>query len=136
VEQEGMCYFTHKEKERIFTNYYREILGKAASTQNLIDLEKVYPSRTDLFSLTQPFSEEEVLKALKLIPRDKSLGPDGFGSGIYLDFWDQVKPDIMNLSTNSLMNNFSWTETTGRKSFSSKRKKTHVLLMPIDLCLF
>jgi hypothetical protein len=40
---------------------------------------------------------EEIYKALKLIPRDKSPGPDGFGSAFYQDFWNIVKVDIMNL---------------------------------------
>jgi hypothetical protein len=96
VEQDGMRFFTHKEKERIFTDLYRNILGKKTITQDLIDLEEMYPSQINLSSLTHPFFEAEVLKALKLIPRDKSPGLDGFGSGFYQDFWDKVKPDIMN----------------------------------------
>jgi hypothetical protein len=90
-------FFTHKEKERILTDFYRIILGTKASTQDLIDLKEVYPNRVDLSSLAQPFSEEEIHKALILIPRDKSPGPGGFGSGFYQDFWAQVKPYIINL---------------------------------------
>jgi hypothetical protein len=48
-------------------------------------------------TLSQPFTEEEIHNALKLIPRDKSPGPDGFGSGLFQDFWNLVKPDILNL---------------------------------------
>jgi hypothetical protein len=44
VEQDGMRFFTHKEKERIFTDLYRNILGKKTITQDLIDLEEMYPS--------------------------------------------------------------------------------------------
>jgi hypothetical protein len=50
----------------------------------------------DLTPLSVPFSEIEIHKALKSIPRDKSLGPDGFGSAFYQDFWSIIKPDIIN----------------------------------------
>jgi hypothetical protein len=86
VEQDGMHFFMHKERERIFTDYYQNILGKKAITHYLIDLEEVYPNKVNLSFLTQPFSKEEILRTLKLIPRDKSLGLDGFGSGFYEDF--------------------------------------------------
>jgi hypothetical protein len=107
-----VCISLHIKRERIFTDFFQNILGKKASTQDLIDLEEVYPNKVDLSFLSQPFSEEEILKALKLIPRDKtleilkalkliprdkSLGPDGFGSGFYQDFYDLVKSDILNL---------------------------------------
>jgi hypothetical protein len=98
IEQEGMCFFTHKEKERIFTDYYRDILEKSAQIQSLIGLDEVYPNQEDLSSLSQPFTEQEVLKALKQIRRDKSPGQDGFGSAFYYDFWTTVKIDIMNFS--------------------------------------
>jgi hypothetical protein len=64
VEQYGLHFFTHKEKERIFTDFFQNILGKKVSTQDLIDLEEVYPNKVDLSFLSQPFSEEEILKAL------------------------------------------------------------------------
>jgi hypothetical protein len=50
VESEETHFFTHREKER------------------------------DLSSLSSPFLEQEIHNALKQIPRDKSPGPDGFGS--------------------------------------------------------
>jgi hypothetical protein len=39
---------------------------------------------------------QEMHSALKQIPRDKSQGPDGFGSGFYQDFWNMVSSDIIN----------------------------------------
>jgi hypothetical protein len=56
-----------------------------------------YPHQQNLSSLTQPFSEQEIHKALWAIPRDKSPGPNGFGSAFFQDFWTLVKPDILNL---------------------------------------
>jgi hypothetical protein len=93
-----MRHFTNKEKERILTtSFYHEIMGKTTSTLPLIDIQEVYPNRLDLSCLSRPFSTEEIHKALKHIPRDKSLGPDGFGSAFYRDFWDITKVDILNI---------------------------------------
>jgi hypothetical protein len=97
VDHDGMFFFSHKEKEHILSDYYRDILGNSVATQEFIDLEEVYPTQIDLSTLTQPFSEDEILNVLKLIPRDKSPGPDGFGSGFYQDFWSLIKLDILTL---------------------------------------
>jgi hypothetical protein len=78
VDSHGTRFFSHKEKELIFINFYWEILGKNFTSQNLIDLEEVYPDLIDLSPLTFPFTKLEIHKALKQIPRDKSPGPDGF----------------------------------------------------------
>jgi hypothetical protein len=48
-------------------------------------------------SLTIPFSEHEIHKALKQVPREKSPGLDGFGSAFYLDFWGTTKQDIIKI---------------------------------------
>jgi hypothetical protein len=73
---------------------YRNILGKSAPSIPLIELNVVYPNQVDLSSLSRPFGEE-ILKALKDIPRDKS--PGRFGSSFYRDYWNTIKSDIMDL---------------------------------------
>jgi hypothetical protein len=71
VESGGSRLFTHKEKERVFTKIYMSILvGQTA--QPLIDLGGVYPDQMDLAALSRSFTEQEIYKALKQIPRDKS----------------------------------------------------------------
>jgi hypothetical protein len=95
LEADGIRYFSHKEKERVFTNFYRNILGQCFDSQNLIDLDEIYPNVVDLSFLASPFSELEIYKALKQIPRDKSPGPDGFGSAFFQDYWNTLKPDII-----------------------------------------
>jgi hypothetical protein len=83
LESGGTRFFIHKEKERVLTNYYRDILGKSFPPQDLLDLEGIYPNFLNLASLTSPFSEAEIHNALKQIPRDKSPGPNGFGSTFF-----------------------------------------------------
>jgi hypothetical protein len=97
VESDGVRFFTHSYKERILTSFYRDIMGRTAPTQQLIDLQEFYPNRLNLSCLSRPFTIEEIHRALKLIPRDKSPGPDGVGSGFYRDFWDTTKVDILNI---------------------------------------
>jgi hypothetical protein len=88
LESGGTRFFIHKEKERVLTNYYRDILEKSFPPQDLLDLEGIYPNSLNLASLTSPFSEAEI---------HKSPGPDGFGSAFFQDFWNLVKPDINKL---------------------------------------
>jgi hypothetical protein len=86
-------------KKRGFSLTYRNIMGSLAPTQSLIELGDLYPNPTNLTSLCSPFSEQEIYKALKEIPRDKSPSPDGFGSGFYQDLWSLVKSDTLSLFT-------------------------------------
>lgn len=55
-------------------------------TAPVIDLQQLYPNLLKLERMTDPFSEKEILNALKDILMDKSPRPDGFGSGFYQDF--------------------------------------------------
>jgi hypothetical protein len=77
------------------TDFYRNIMGTAIPSSSVLDFQHLYPNRINLSSLSQPFSEYEILCAIKGIPRDKSPGPDGFGSGFYQDFWQIIKNDIL-----------------------------------------
>jgi hypothetical protein len=99
IEVNGTRFFTHKKKERVFTDFYHNIMGSLAPTQSLIELGDLYPNPTNLTSLCSPFSEQEIYKALKEIPRDKSPSPDDFGSGFYQDLWSLVKSDTLSLFT-------------------------------------
>ncbi|WVZ69500.1 hypothetical protein U9M48_018274 [Paspalum notatum var. saurae] len=51
--------------------------------------------RHDLSLLDAPFSEQEIKRAIDLLPGDKAPGPDGF-TGLFLKTcWDIIKGDIM-----------------------------------------
>ena len=43
----------------------------------------------------EPFSEQEVLEALKGFCGDKALGPDGFTMAFWQASWDFVKEEVM-----------------------------------------
>jgi hypothetical protein len=48
VEVEGTRLFTHKEKERVFTNFYWDLLGKSSASLPLIDFDELYPEKPNL----------------------------------------------------------------------------------------
>jgi hypothetical protein len=50
----------------------------------------------DLTTLRDPFSEEEVRKAVNLMPSDKAPGPDGFTGAFFKRCWEHIKVDVMN----------------------------------------
>jgi hypothetical protein len=47
--------------------------------------------------LTEPYSEEEVMKAIFLMEHNKAPGPDGFPAEFYQTFWDTIKSDLLDL---------------------------------------
>ena len=86
LESEGNLIFSHSEKEKALTGYFRNILGIPSQASELIDLQALYPNSLDLSTLVREFSEKEIVDAPKEMHRDKSPGPDGFGAGFFQDF--------------------------------------------------
>jgi hypothetical protein len=48
----------------------------------------------DLTSLDRPFTEEEIRKAICLMPRDKAPGPDGFTGHFFKHCWQTIRADV------------------------------------------
>jgi exonuclease III len=97
ILHEGLPHFSQEAKLKVMTDYYRNIMGSTTPSSSVLDFQLLYPNMVNLSSLSQPFSEQEILHAIKDIPRDKSPGPDGFGSGFYQDFWHLIKNDMFKL---------------------------------------
>ncbi|WVZ72900.1 hypothetical protein U9M48_021288 [Paspalum notatum var. saurae] len=49
----------------------------------------------ELNQLDGPFTEEELLKAIRQSPPDKAPGPDGFTGAFYRSCWSIIKADLM-----------------------------------------
>lgn len=94
IEENNNTYFTHNEKHGILTACYKGILGVSSRTQRLIELEELYPNPLHLSSLSRPFTHEEIKETVMEIGKNKSPGPDGFGTGFYKTAWDTVNNDI------------------------------------------
>ncbi|XP_071709245.1 uncharacterized protein [Rutidosis leptorrhynchoides] len=50
---------------------------------------------TSAEALESPFTETEVLDAIKSCGRNKAPGPDGFNIMFYIKFWDIIKDDLL-----------------------------------------
>jgi hypothetical protein len=49
----------------------------------------------DLSELGRPITEEEVWDAIRDLPLDKALGPDGFTGRFYMSSWSVIKTDVV-----------------------------------------
>lgn len=64
-------------------------------------------SREKREGLEQPFQIEEVLTTLHSLKEDKVLGPDGFPLRFYVNFWDIIRADVMEV-LREFHENSSW----------------------------
>ena len=58
----------------------------------------------ELESLDTPFTEAEILNAIKQLPSDKAPGPDGFTGLFFKRCWPIIKPDVV-AAVNAFYNN-------------------------------
>ncbi|KAL2930019.1 LINE-1 retrotransposable element ORF2 protein [Bienertia sinuspersici] len=81
-----------------FVDYYKELLGKAMTGRAHVHLEIIMKGpvlqEDQKSKLVQPFTKEEVRKAIFSIPGNKSLGPDGFGTQFYKHNWDLIGEEV------------------------------------------
>lgn len=85
----------HEEIANMVDSYYTNLLGVPQVRPNSIDLTVLDLPFRDLAHLDLVFSEEEVEKVVKSIPRDKAPGPDGFTGRFYATCWHVIKGDLM-----------------------------------------
>ena len=83
------------------TEYYKNMFGPEEGNAFPIDPglweENKKVNGEENSTLTQPFSEEEVKKALFLMEKNKAAGPDKIPIEFYQACWDIIKNDIMEL---------------------------------------
>ncbi|KAL2898143.1 hypothetical protein RDABS01_039925, partial [Bienertia sinuspersici] len=81
-----------------FMDYYKEQLGKAMTGRAHVHPEIVMKGpvlqEDQKSKLVQPFTKEEVRKAIFSIPGNKSPGPDGFGTHFYKHNWDLIGEEV------------------------------------------
>lgn len=72
-------------------NHFSGILDSSEDRAFSLSLDGLYPDHFDPGSLDEPFSEDKILRAIKAMPADKALGPDGFTSEFLRSRWDITK---------------------------------------------
>lgn len=78
-----------------FHDHLTQILGTCIDTLNF-EPEMLYPMESvDLMPLQATFIEHEVYTAIRQLPSNKSVGPDGLPHEFVKSYWPILKKDIM-----------------------------------------
>jgi hypothetical protein len=85
----------HVEKDQIIHNHFNAVMGRGNARTLDFNWEALHFEEPNLASLGDPFSEEEVHIAIKLMPSDKAPGPDGYTGAFFKRCWDIIKVDVV-----------------------------------------
>lgn len=77
-----------RDLNKAFTDYYKDIFDNKNTRRINARWNDLYPSDSivDLSELDNAFTKGEIWKAINDLPKDKSLGPDGFSIFFYKSF--------------------------------------------------
>lgn len=96
-DENGKLLLDYKEVTTHFTDFYKKLLGtKVERTHTKDEVFGEGPCLTlgQQLDLIKPYTKEDVKKAMYSINKNKSPGPDGYGSGFYKDAWDIVGEEV------------------------------------------
>ena len=100
-DDQGVLHDTVEGKQKIVYKFYQNLYNKEATSTLAQDKllknikRRVPPDK--LAALEAPITEEEVIKAFKDMPNNKSPGINGFTKEFFVHFWDQLKDDFMKM---------------------------------------
>ncbi|WVZ82071.1 LOW QUALITY PROTEIN: hypothetical protein U9M48_029378 [Paspalum notatum var. saurae] len=86
---------SHGDKEKLVKDHFSATLGVPGPRGFDLNWSALNLQRFELDHLGDPFSEEELLEAIKQSPTDKALGPDGFTGAFFRSCWPTIKADLM-----------------------------------------
>jgi hypothetical protein len=101
-------------KEGLIKDHFSLVMGRGPPRHRDFNWERLDFPTCDLASLGDEFTEEEVLAAIKSLPFDKALGPDGFTGLFFKTCSGTIKDDILrviHLFSNLHAENFHWLNT-------------------------
>jgi len=87
----------HHDKANILWDAYKDRLGQSEYGTMLLNLESLLLLTTDLSSLEEPFTHEEIDQVVSSLRSDKSPGPDDFNTDFIKKCWPIIKQDFYNL---------------------------------------
>lgn len=93
---DGLAVEQHELKSAALWHSFKERLGIPEYQNKLFDLDSPI-GRLDLPSMDQPFSQEEIVAALKDMPSDHAPGPDGFNGAFIKRCWPIIERDFHRL---------------------------------------
>jgi len=95
IQHEGQTFTEDEAKVGAVYNYYNDILGTPFTRTHRINLAQLSLPQLDLSALAEPFTMQEVARAVIESPSDRGPGPDGFGVGFIKAVWATVAADVM-----------------------------------------
>lgn len=94
---DGQILIEHADKAALIWNSFKERLGASSFTGIHFNLSNLLQHGLDLSSLVAPFDKMEIDSVVKLLPSDKSPGPDGFNTYFIKKCWPIICNDFYNL---------------------------------------
>ncbi|KAK6146582.1 hypothetical protein DH2020_020451 [Rehmannia glutinosa] len=140
-DSNGQAHSDDPSIERIIRDYFENIFASSYPSNSDLQpvLKRIRPRVTASMNtqMTQPYSANEVRKALKEMHPFKSPGPDGMSPVFYQKFWHIVGNDVTNTVLNFLNNlDISHISNFTHIVLIPKLKKADILTQfrPISLC--
>lgn len=86
---------SHEDKKEIIQQHFQSIMAQPSPRTKDLNWALQDLPVVDLTTLDAPFTEEEVLRAISLAPKDKAPGPDGFTGLFFKKCWTIIKSDVL-----------------------------------------
>ncbi|WVZ59075.1 LOW QUALITY PROTEIN: hypothetical protein U9M48_009276 [Paspalum notatum var. saurae] len=86
---------SHEDKEKLVQDHFDSVLGDPGPRGIDLNWSSLGISSFELTHLEAPFTEGELLEAIRQLPPDKAPGPDGFTGSFYRSCWPVIKADLM-----------------------------------------
>lgn len=97
VSDQGVSFQSHKDKELIIWQEFKNRLATSNFTYFAVDPASFIQSVDGLSFLEDPFSTQEIDNVIKNLLNDKSPGPDGFSNEFMKASWPVIQNDFYSL---------------------------------------
>lgn len=98
VVQEDIQVIEHKQKAKVFFDYFVGLIGTQHNQEMQFDYSQVYqsqPQMQQLHHLAQPITVQEVQETIAKMPANKAPGPDGYTGEFYKKFATIMVSDLV-----------------------------------------
>jgi hypothetical protein len=104
LRHNGGWFFKHDDKQCLIQEHFTNVMSAPPRRSRDFSWPNLDLPMLDLASLDSPFSDEEIWRAICLLPKDKAPGPDGFTGHFFKRCWPTIRADVM-VDINSFYNN-------------------------------
>lgn len=95
LQAEGISVTSRQAKHKAIFDHYSNHLGTYQPRSCAINLQNLNWEQRQLEHLDEPFSEQEIRKAIFQAPKEKAPGPDGYIGLFFTTCWDIIKEDLI-----------------------------------------